>query len=255
MICKLCLEDKPLLKKSHIIPRFMFDGLFDKDHKIVEINSQNIENPKLMSDAHYDKDILCAECDNDVIGAFESYASKALFGKGNPGKDKVPTITHENNDGLVSLIFNNLDYTKTKLFLLSILWRAHISSNSFFEEIDLGTYAERIRQMIYHNNAGLDDELETCLLAFSPDCPMPVESVIAPRQMKKNGNCFYSFFINGIMYCYNLSQYNKQTIFDSGAITSSHTMNIGILHGEIAEDIFDRFLGRPLRFKSKMNLK
>jgi len=34
-ICKLCVETKPLLKQSHIIPQFMFKGLFDDTHRTV----------------------------------------------------------------------------------------------------------------------------------------------------------------------------------------------------------------------------
>ena len=31
--CKLCQNEKLLLNKSHIIPEFMYDSLFDSDHK------------------------------------------------------------------------------------------------------------------------------------------------------------------------------------------------------------------------------
>lgn len=253
MICQLCLEDKPLLKKSHIIPKFMYDGLFDKDHRIIEINIIDIEGKrKNMFDALYDKDILCHTCDNEVLSALESYASKALYGKGNQGKDNIPEVKFENNEGLVSAKYSNLDYTKTKLFLLSILWRAHVSQHRFFDCIDLGPYTETIRKMLKSGDAGKDHELETCLIAFSTNCAIPVKSVIEPRCLKTEGNRSYVFFINGIMYHYNISQHNKMSIFDKGAVAANNTMNVAIVEGSFADEYFDSFLGKPLRLKSKM---
>lgn len=253
MTCQLCLEQKTLLKKSHIIPKFMYEGLFDKSHRIIEVNIIDIDGSKKQRlDGYYDREILCQKCDNEILGALETYASKALYGRGNPGKNRMPEVRYESNESLVSIIYNNLDYTQTKLFLLSILWRAHISKLSFFDCIQLGPYAERIREMLLSGDAGKDDELETCLIVFSANSATPIQSVVEPRCLKIGGNQSYVFFINGIMYHYNLSQYNKMSIFDKGAIAANNSMNVAIVEGEFANGYFDSFLGRKLRLRSKL---
>ncbi|GEM_PF-2942036 len=43
MICKLCLKDKPLIKKSHIIPDFMYREIYDEDNRIVSYHFQQIK--------------------------------------------------------------------------------------------------------------------------------------------------------------------------------------------------------------------
>jgi hypothetical protein len=37
MKCKLCGNNKKLLKKSHIVPDFMYQNLFDEKHRIFEV--------------------------------------------------------------------------------------------------------------------------------------------------------------------------------------------------------------------------
>ena len=55
MICKLCLKEKKLLKKSHIIPKFMYKGLFDENHKILVSKVNPLKKEKLQSDGAYEK--------------------------------------------------------------------------------------------------------------------------------------------------------------------------------------------------------
>lgn len=38
--CKLCLEEKILLKKSHIIPEFMYKDLYDENHKLISFDNE-----------------------------------------------------------------------------------------------------------------------------------------------------------------------------------------------------------------------
>jgi len=83
-ICKLCLQDKELIKKSHIIPRFINKVLFDDDknrfyvvHKIPE---KGIDKAKLEHDWGYESELLCGDCEN-LIGKLETCASNILVNK------------------------------------------------------------------------------------------------------------------------------------------------------------------------------
>ena len=162
MICQLCKEEKPLLKNSHIIPNFLYRGLFDEKHKIINVNLNNLKDKEVHQTGFKDRDILCATCDNGILGKLERYASNTIFGN----NDSIEIEFHQGNKEIVSFVrYKNLDYTQIKLFFLSILWKSHISKHRFFNEIELGVkYSEQLRQMIYHNDAGAEDAFEVLLI-------------------------------------------------------------------------------------------
>ena len=136
-ICKLCGEQKILLNKSHIIPEFMYRSLFDEHHQIhkFEPNSYFSGESKIQkpSSGDYEGSLLCAECDNERIGDLESYAAPFLYAKGDlPDHIKAVVKNYRGEDGFGYSTIGNTNYTKFKLFLLSILWRASVSKRDFF---------------------------------------------------------------------------------------------------------------------------
>ncbi len=147
MKCLLCLEEKPLQKKSHIISNFLFKDVFDNKHRMALFRTENesiISKP--VQTGLYESNILCAECDNEKIGNLERYASKKLF---SPVKEysKILPPPKENS----SKVFI-VDYQRIKLFFLSLLWRMSITKNKHYKTIDLGKYEDIIRKMIFENN-------------------------------------------------------------------------------------------------------
>jgi hypothetical protein len=247
MNCKLCLKVKPLIKKSHIIPNFMYKGLFGKTHKLVNVNLSNFSDREYRQTGFFDKNILCAQCDNEIIGKLERYASNTIYA------DKLQyAVIKEQFDGdgiaMPYIRYQNLDYTKVKLFLLSLLWRAHISKESFFREVNLSReLAEKIRKMIYNADGGLEDELEVILFLIDAGKIRPTKSIIEPRFIAGEGAC-YIFHINEIMYHFNIATENKQAFFDKGIIKRDGIMDIAILT-EDDRDYFDSFIGKPLLLK------
>lgn len=157
--CKLCKEEKKLVKESHIIPDFMYNhsGLFDEDHKIVKVTVHNNgKQPfygKKISQGEYEAGLLCKECENRVIGStLEDYAKRIIFG-GQVRNSEKPIFTKKQiSRSRTVTLCENIDYHKFKLFLLSILWRGSIAKREFFKEIELGYHEEKIRKMIKNNN-------------------------------------------------------------------------------------------------------
>lgn len=243
MVCQLCLKDKILLKNSHIIPNFMYKGLFDKKHKIVSVNLFDYNDKKVYQTGFKDKDILCADCDNGVIGAYERYASNSIF-----GDHKKLNVEIYNGDAVVVpyIRFKNLDYNNLKLFFLSILWKSHLSINPFFKEIDLGKkYAEQVRQMLINRDGGAEDSFEVVLV--KPETTSRItKSMVAPRCLKDKGNTTYVFHINGIMYHFNVSNHNKMSMFNTSIIKRDGIMDIAVVKGEFASSYFDSFMGKKI---------
>jgi hypothetical protein len=251
MACQLCLEDKELIEKSHIIPKFMYQGLFDQKHKIKYVNLENLDTIKSLPDGLYEGNILCSNCDNKVLGRLENYVKIILYG-GNPGKEKIPEFRMaQGNDGIKSVEISNINYTTTKLFLLSILWRSHISKLPFFKEINLGPYAEKIREMLWNNDAGEEDELEAAIVYLKHDSSRTFNSIVQPKHLRFNHNIIYIFYINGIMYHFNISPINKLSLFAKGCAKKTNTMSVAMLEGAIANNYFDQYMGKTIMKKSQ----
>lgn len=154
-ICKLCLQEKPLQNKSHIIPDFMYrEGkIYHADHTVQSINLKktpftSFTRVKKQYNAEYEGGILCRNCDGVVIKAYEDYARKLLY-----GGNLKPVPEYKYQRGTVTI--SEISYTHMKLFFLSILWRAAISSRPFFKEIQISPdQEEELRKMILSGTAG-----------------------------------------------------------------------------------------------------
>lgn len=252
MTCQLCLEDKVLLKNSHIIPNFLYKGLFGEKHKIVSVNLDDYNDKKFHQTGFKDKDILCADCDNGIIGKYERYASNTIF-----GDHKNLDIEIYNGDNIVVpyIRFKKLDYHQIKLFFLSILWKSHLSTNPFFKEIDLGKkYSEQIRQMLLNRDGGPEDCFEVVLVKPETKTRI-VKSMVAPRRLKDHGNTTYIFHINEIMYHFNISSHNKMSMFNASIIKKDGIMDIAIVNGEFASGYFDSYIGKKIEINQKNEQK
>lgn len=221
----------------------MYRGLFDEKHFIIKTSLGDLKNAKRLPTGFYDKHILCAKCDNHVIGQYETYASKVLYGGNNLSKIEAPYFTEAiSESGLRSVLVNNISYKKFKLFLLSILWKAHISKQDFFKIVDLDSNAESIRKMILEGNPGEENEFET-FMAYIQTKNKLVKSIIDPRPISKNPNQGYIFHINHILYHFNLNVGESLSLFDKGKITKDNKMEFAILEEEFGNKYFNSFLG------------
>ena len=206
-MCRLCLQEKQLINKSHIIPDFMYKELYDDQHKLMLFKPHErvkgkgkIRRP---SSGEYEGNILCANCDNIVIGSYENYARKVLYG-GEVSASESTTINKcKNKDGLEYSACSNINYTKFKIFLLSILWRASITSRPSFKDISLGPHEEIIRRMIFDGNAGNIEDYPVTLMTFLNDKTIPSDLISQPHSTKtKNGHTIKVFIISGMIYIF-----------------------------------------------------
>lgn len=251
MKCQLCLLDKPLIKKSHIIPNFLYKGMFGKQHKLINVNIDNVGDKKIMQTGFNESNILCAKCDNEIIGRLERYASNAIYMKESRKYAIKKKYVQETELHPAYIRCYGLDYTFTKLFFLSILWRSHISKIPFFEDIILDNdTAEKIRTMILKNNPGEEAEFEVILVNINVSESRFTQSLMQPRAIHDNGT-YFVFHINEVMYHFNIDSPNKDTLFDKGIIKKDGILDIVVISEHLGESYFDSFLGRKIIRKSK----
>ena len=204
--CNLCLKEKELIKKSHIISDFMYrnSGMCDEKHTINSFTVDDIKNggkPKKNQSGIYDSNILCATCDNGIINNYEKYACLSIYGE-NIKKELCPNciVYGETNPELS--ICSNIDYIKFKLFLLSILFRASISKNDFFTGIKLDKKnTEILRKMIYESNPGNSNDFPFVISTFATSEITP-DLFISPMKSIQDGNVKYTFVFAGMSYVF-----------------------------------------------------
>ncbi|MDP2210019.1 MAG: hypothetical protein Q8K98_14780 [Bacteroidota bacterium] len=207
--CKLCQLEKPLLNRSHIIPDFMYASLFDKDHKLNKFAPADyIEGDKHISrpsSGEYESNLLCSQCDNEIIGRYETYARKALYSKVDETSDLPECENFITNGGLKFTKCKNLHYKEFKLFLLSILWRASISNRDFFKEVNLGPYEDTIRQMILSGDPKQEETFPILMMTWLNDKSFATDLVGQPGINRKENGIRYIFPIAGVTYIYHIS--------------------------------------------------
>lgn len=225
--CKLCKEEKELIRKAHIIPDFIYreSKLFDENHKIVLLRKDDLKNDKKSQEVQsgfYESNLLCANCDNKIIGQYEDYARIAFYGGayspyGNP---KCSVTEYES-------ICENISYTKFKLFLLSILFKASISISNFFREVTISEEnIEDIRLMLINGDAKnvLDFPILVSTFKFSE---VPEQMIIAPRKSIIDGENVYTFVFSGMLFSFyeglqvNLSDF-EYTLFPDNTMRILH---------------------------------
>ncbi len=214
-ICRLCLEEKKLIGRSQIIPDFLYKhgGLYDDKHKINHFSIQDLvdgKKPSLLQSGVHEGNLLYPECDDRRLGdQLEQYAKKAIYRGGRLPADQTPDCkNYYNAEGGEFMICSNLNYTKFKLFLLSILWRASISTKSFFNQINLGAHEEIIRQMIFSNDARQYDDYPILLVSTVSDKAFSSDVVLEPYQgIDKDGMPTCMFIISGFIYIYKIGSF------------------------------------------------
>lgn len=202
--CKLCLKELPLLNKSHIIPEFMYDGMYNQFNKLFRFSpvavaegNGKIQNP---SKGEYESGILCKKCDGELLSSFESYGKFIAAPGDRTSKHPILKDVQIEKGYKISRI-SNFDYTKYKLLILSILWRSSISNRPFFKEISLGSHEERIRKMILNLDAGAYDEYPIVFGSFANDPKMPDNFVATPITVKtKEGLRICIIIAGGMVY-------------------------------------------------------
>ncbi|NQY08360.1 MAG: hypothetical protein HRT71_02465 [Flavobacteriales bacterium] len=239
-------------KKSHIIPDFMYKGMFNSKHEMTHINMNSLHKPKTLYNGAYDKEILCRHCDGTIIGTLESYAQPVLFGGKLPKSSNITRNTFISDEGLKHEEIKGLDYTKFKLFVISILWRAHHSKHLMFEQVNLGAiHSENMRKMILTNNAGNEKKYSVVILKMAPNSDLPLKSMQTVTQLKSESNYSYIMYINGLFYTINISDHNKQNHFNAVNIRENGDLTIPVLEGSLANSFFDSFSKKKLRLRTK----
>jgi hypothetical protein len=220
----------------------MYHFLYDEKHRIYQVTGTDFDNAKTAQTGVNEGNILCADCDNRVLGTLENYACKVLYG----GKLHLSSAKYETPDGIKYTEIQGLDYNRFKLFLLSLLWRASISKDDFFSCVSLGPHEERIRSMIIGNNPDTK-KVFPCVISSAHEGGDLVNGIIfQPRKNHFNHRVNYTFFIGGLFYFFRINDREEEGWFYDVTVNEEGGLKIIHLTKEHIRHIINPAIGRPL---------
>lgn len=140
MNCKFCGQEKKLIK-AHIIPKKFYLGI--KEDRCLSINSKT-GRYAFQQQGGYDSNILCADCDNHILGEFDKEGYRILFGD----FSKYKYVQVHPQYKIYQIDNDNFDYVKLRKFFISILWRASVSKLEEWSNINLGSYEKKAYEIL-----------------------------------------------------------------------------------------------------------
>lgn len=175
--CRLCGRDRSLVA-AHIYPRAVAKliggpGDLPRTHFV-----DASEPAKRAPTGWYDATILRAECDNKTLGPLDSCGIAFL---------RLPVRPEELETarGVPIARRPGVDPLKLKLFTMSLLWRAAVSSRPEFSGVRLGPFEERLRQRIRDDDAGALDDFAVGITLRHDD---PGELMVPPWRARFRGS-------------------------------------------------------------------
>jgi hypothetical protein len=170
---------------AHAIPRSFFKVTRGKGkHSIlVGVDEKKLDR-KFKQAGVSDKTILCEQCER-VFAPFDMHGYEAVVDMLNSKQ-----IYRDELGNPCAYVAKKANYRLFKLFVLSVLWRASVSSIEFYECINLGTHHEaQIQKMLVNNDPGSEQDYPfVCFYQTGQHYP----STVLPSFQQR---------INGVNFC------------------------------------------------------
>jgi len=189
-ICKLCGASSKL-RKSHILPEFCYQRLYDPLHRYnIVSNDPSVQIGQQQKGLR--ERLLCQDCESK-FSRWETYSSSVLRGsvKGVRSGD--------------SIFLEGLNYAHLKLFLLSLIWRAGVSTQRVFQETKLGEHEDIIRRMLLDERPG-DPSTYGCLVySVTIDGYRFCDVIYGPQPCLLENILSYRVMVSGMLFVYFIS--------------------------------------------------
>lgn len=187
-LCRLC-ETRPTRIKAHAIPQsFFVKHLAANETPKIVWTSRHLY-PRRCPIGVYDPNILCEECETK-FQPYDDYGFKFFF----PTRELE--VIHPSTEAEANII-HSFDYPLLKLFILSTLWRASVSTQKFYAGVKLGPYEDEIRHLILSDGPGSPQEFPIVIYRFA--YPPKLIPTLCPVHSRISGLNFYQLLLNGFL--------------------------------------------------------
>lgn len=187
MPCALCLKEKPL-RRSHVIPEFMFGPLYDEKHRFYGISNISTKSNRIFQKGLREK-LLCHECEQR-LSRYESYASDVFFRDVAIKPVRTPT----------GFLFTGLDYRPLKLFFMSLLWRLGTTSLPELKGAELGPHQERVRTLLCADDPADFLTFPAMVTALTFKRRHVPDLIVPPLYSRVEGRWVWAVVISGFLF-------------------------------------------------------
>ncbi|TAK11220.1 MAG: hypothetical protein EPO32_12575 [Anaerolineae bacterium] len=225
-ICPLCQKNTPLIK-SHIIPEFMYKGIYDASGKYLALAGQltdsRVSGHSFFGTKGANEGMLCKDCDNNVIGSRIEEPAKSIIEKIRGLSSSPP------------LQLMKVDYKLFKLFQLSILWRVSLSNNPLFKKAALPEkHISRMRDMLVAEDPGPYYQYGCIMFTFPKDNVLN-RTMVDTRSGRWNGHTIIHVSSPGLRFLFVVSSHTKQFAQKVGFLQEDGTLPIAVAPREVVE--------------------
>jgi hypothetical protein len=194
-VCRLCHKPNKFAR-SHVIARSFFLKIRGQHKHAIEVNLDAKQISIFRQAGNYDKQMLCVECE-PKFSSLDAYGFKVL---GNPDVSR-PILSHATIGTVEAYRVVGCDTDKLRKFILSVLWRASVSSLDFYDYVRLGPAFEReIIDKVFSPDVLPWDEFTVCISKFDQNALGPYSGVLFPPLPHRDVtgmNC-YSLYLPGL---------------------------------------------------------
>jgi hypothetical protein len=165
--------------KAHIIPKAFYEIPPQEEGTCRLLSNVKDSFPKKTPIGIWDDGFVTKEGE-DIFETWDDYSVRILVNE----TDKFNEV--KNGGEIVAWSLSNYDYSKLKLFGLSILWRAHASTHPAFSKVSLGPHEEPIKNMLLSNQAGNPKQYSITIARWlANDFDRPI--FLDPTRQRHNG--------------------------------------------------------------------
>jgi hypothetical protein len=139
-----------------------------------------------------DDELFCKACE-DKFMIYDAYAFKILNEEGSRRK-----ILRGGHGEVLGAYYESYDYNKLKLFFMSVLLRAGLSSIFFFKHVKIGPSLGMLKQALDTGQAPVANDFSVFLAYYDEIKKGPV--MFPPAQQKIENIKFYLFHIGYVLF-------------------------------------------------------
>jgi len=158
------------------------------------------------------------------------------------------TVTARKNGRLIHL--EGIEYSSFKLFALSVLWRAGVSSVKVFEQVKLGHHEEKIRIMLLNNNPGKEFEYPFILSPIIHESEVQKSLIVQPTWTRLDKHFAYRFVFGGIAWVFVVSSHKPSNAVIDASI--GYSGGLTMLPWELSDMKFIVHMAKELKYYGKL---
>jgi hypothetical protein len=181
--------------------------------------------PRLLSQNHYsqkvpigiyDRNILCMDCEK-LFGEWDDYAQKLL------DIETMGATPIVENSQVAGYEVAQYQYDKLKLFFISLLWRASISTHRFYKRISLGQLEPVAKEFIEKRDPGTPEDFSVTIAKF--DHPLGT-TILDPHPQKNDHINYYRFYLGSYVAYIKSDKRKTPSPFASFMMTPNEPLRI-----------------------------